>query len=121
MTVLSGQMVMRLTAKDSSGLRRLRILKSSGRLQLPLRSIRDIMITKGLAADDVVASMMEDPLTVKLKEAVTPYLLDLCAFPFFFPVNQKSVEGNDDWANDASDKFVTNGAFTLKEEALIQA
>ena len=70
--------------------------------------------TKGLAADDVVASDDGKTLTVKLK-AVTPYFLDLCAFPFFFPVNQKSVEGNDDWANDASDKFVTNGAFTLKE------
>lgn len=70
--------------------------------------------TKGLAADDVVASEDGKTLTVKLK-AVTPYFLDLCAFPFFFPVNQKSVEGNDDWANDASDKFVTNGAFTLKE------
>lgn len=35
--------------------------------------------------------------------------------PILLPVNQKSVEGNDDWANDASDKFVTNGAFTLKE------
>lgn len=48
--------------------------------------------TKGLAADDVVASDDGKTLTVKLK-AVTPYFLDLCAFPFFFPVNQKSVEG----------------------------
>ena len=48
--------------------------------------------------------MMERLLQSSFK-AVTPYFLDLCAFPFFFPVNQKSVEGNDDWANDASDKF----------------
>lgn len=69
--------------------------------------------TKGLGADDVVASEDGKTLTVKLA-AVTPYFLDLCAFPSFFPVYQDVVENNDDWANDATDKFVTNGAFTLK-------
>lgn len=69
--------------------------------------------TKGLADDDVVASEDGKTLTVKLA-AVTPYFLDLCAFPSFFPVYQDVVENNSDWANDASDKFVTNGAFTLQ-------
>ena len=69
---------------------------------------------KGLADDDVVASDDGKTLTVKLA-SVTPYFLDLCAFPCFFPVYQDVVENNADWANDASDNFVTNGAFTLKE------
>lgn len=70
--------------------------------------------TKGLADDDVVASEDGKTLTVKLA-SVTPYFLDLCAFPSFFPVYQDVVENNSDWANDASENFVTNGAFTLKE------
>lgn len=70
--------------------------------------------TKGLADDDVVASDDGKTLTVKLA-SVTPYFLDLCAFPAFFPVYQDVVENNADWANDAGDSFVTNGAFTLKE------
>ena len=69
--------------------------------------------TKGLADDDVVASEDGKTLTVKLA-AVTPYFLDLCAFPTFFPVYQDAVENNADWANDAGENFVTNGAFTLK-------
>lgn len=69
--------------------------------------------TKGLGDDDVVASEDGKTLTVKLA-AVTPYFLDLCAFPCFFPVYQDVVENNSDWANDAGDNFVTNGAFTLK-------
>lgn len=68
---------------------------------------------KGLGDEDVVASEDGKTLTVKLK-TVCPYFLDLCAFPFFFPVDEEVVEGNSDWANDASDKFVTNGAYTLK-------
>lgn len=70
--------------------------------------------TKGLADDDVVASEDGKTLTVKLA-SVTPYFLDLCAFPTFFPVYQDVVDNNADWANDAGDNFVTNGAFTLKE------
>ena len=69
--------------------------------------------TKGLADDDVVASEDGKTLTVKLK-AVTPYFLDLCAFPFFFPVDEEVVASNADWANDATENFVTNGAYTLK-------
>ncbi len=55
-------------------------------------------------------------LTVALI-APCPYFLDLCAFPTYFPVHQKSVEAaNPDgskpnaWAEEAG--FVTNGAYT---------
>ncbi len=69
--------------------------------------------TTGLAEDDVVASEDGKTLTVKLA-AVTPYFLDLCAFPAFMPVYQDVVDNNSDWANDASDNFVTNGAYSLE-------
>jgi len=53
--------------------------------------------------------------------AVCPYFLDLCAFPFFFPVYEDScvstktaeVPGGT-WANDAGETFVSNGAFKLQ-------
>lgn len=68
---------------------------------------------KGLGDEDVVASEDGKTLTVQLK-TVCPYFLDLCAFPFFFPVDEEVVEANADWANDASENYVTNGAFSLK-------
>ncbi|MCR5416076.1 MAG: peptide ABC transporter substrate-binding protein [Pseudobutyrivibrio sp.] len=73
----------------------------------------------GLGDEDVVASEDGKTLTVHLK-SVCPYFLDLCAFPFFFPVNEEAVEASksaDDpvgsWANDAGENFVCNGAYVL--------
>jgi len=68
----------------------------------------------GLAETDVVASEDGKTLTVKLA-AVCPYFLDLCAFPFFFPVDEEVVEANPNWAADAGADFVSNGAFTLQD------
>lgn len=74
---------------------------------------------EGIPADSVVASEDGKTLTVKLA-AVCPYFLDLCAFPFFMPVYEASVEASvtdaapaGTWANDAGDAYVCNGAYTL--------
>ena len=74
---------------------------------------------EGLGDEDVVASEDGKTLTVTLK-SVCPYFLDLCAFPFFFPVNQEAVEASmsdgdpvGTWANDAGENFVCNGAYVL--------
>lgn len=74
----------------------------------------------GLGDEDVVASEDGKTLTVHLK-SVCPYFLDLCAFPFFFPVYEESVEASvttenpaGTWAQDAGDAFICNGAFTLQ-------
>ncbi len=74
---------------------------------------------EGLGDGDVVASEDGKTLTVTLG-AVCPYFLDLCAFPFFFPVNQEAVEASmsdgdpvGTWANDAGENFVCNGAYVL--------
>ena len=46
-------------------------------------------------------------------ENPTPYFSDLTAFYTLYPVNQKVVEENPDWATDAS-THVSNGAFKLQ-------
>ena len=72
---------------------------------------------EGLPDDVVVASEDGKTLTVTLN-AVCPYFLDLCAFPFFFPVYEEEVEASKTaenpagtWAQEAG--FVSNGAYTL--------
>lgn len=72
---------------------------------------------EGLPDDVVVASEDGKTLTVTLK-AVCPYFLDLCAFPYFFPVYEEEVEASKTaenpagtWAQEAG--FVSNGAYTL--------
>lgn len=45
-------------------------------------------------------------------EKPTPYFADLTAFYTLYPVNEKVVTENPDWAKDAS-TFVSNGAFKL--------
>ncbi|RXT13832.1 peptide ABC transporter substrate-binding protein [Ammoniphilus sp. CFH 90114] len=54
----------------------------------------------------------ERTLVVEL-ENPTPYFLELTAFYTYMPVNKNIVEANKDWANDATDKYVSNGAFKL--------
>ncbi|MDD6504404.1 MAG: peptide ABC transporter substrate-binding protein, partial [Lachnospiraceae bacterium] len=74
----------------------------------------------GLGDEDVVASEDGKTLTVTLK-AVCPYFLDLCAVPFFFPVDEEVVEPTvsaenpaGTWALDAGENFVSNGAYKLE-------
>ena len=66
------------------------------------------------SADDVmVKAKDEKTLEVEL-EKPTPYFIDLTAFYSMYPVNQKVVEANPDWAKDAS-THVSNGAFKLEK------
>ena len=59
-----------------------------------------------------VVAQDDRTLVVTLK-AVTPYFLELCAFPTFFPVQQAAVEANPDgWATDPS-SYVGNGPYKL--------
>ena len=61
-----------------------------------------------------VVAQDDRTLVVTLK-AVTPYFLELCAFPTFFPVQQAAVEANPDgWATDPS-SYVGNGPYKLVE------
>ena len=62
---------------------------------------------------DVVAQ--DDRTLVVTLKAVTPYFLELCAFPTFFPVQQATVEANPDaWATNP-ETYVGNGPYKLVE------
>ena len=64
-------------------------------------------------ADQVgVKAMNAKTLKVDL-EAPTPYFLQLTAFGSFYPVNEKVVKANANWAAEAS-TFVGNGPFKLQ-------
>jgi peptide/nickel transport system substrate-binding protein/oligopeptide transport system substrate-binding protein len=70
----------------------------------------------------------EDALQVKATDAKTlvvtlnspcAYMLDLMAFPTYFPVKQSAVEGAEDWVTNPGSwaqeaGFVSNGAYTLE-------
>ena len=60
-----------------------------------------------------VTATDDKTLVVKLK-SVTPYFLELTAFPAYYPVQKATVEANGEkWATDPS-TYVSNGAYTLK-------
>ncbi|MFJ7404795.1 MULTISPECIES: peptide ABC transporter substrate-binding protein [unclassified Lysinibacillus] len=60
----------------------------------------------GVKAED------EKTLVVTLTNP-TAYFLELTAFKTYLPINQKVVDGKDDWYAEAGENFVTNGPFTL--------
>lgn len=63
--------------------------------------------------DEIGVKAEDDKTLVVELEQPTPYFLDLTAFYTYFPVNHQVVEGKDDWAQDISDNYVTNGPFLM--------
>ncbi|WP_455256841.1 ABC transporter substrate-binding protein [Peptoniphilus asaccharolyticus] len=76
--------------------------------------IADAVYAKWLEAKraEVGVKAIDDKTLEVTLEKPTPYFTDLTAFYTLYPVNQKVVEENPDWAKDAS-TFVSNGAFKL--------
>lgn len=76
--------------------------------------IADAVYEKWLEAKraEVGVKAIDDTTLEVTLEKPTPYFTDLTAFYTLYPVNQKVVEENPDWAKDAS-TFVSNGAFKL--------
>lgn len=66
--------------------------------------------------DGTLAVTAVDDKTLEVKLiAVTPYFLELCAFPTYLPVNQAAVEANPDaWAT-TPETYVSNGPYTLTD------
>lgn len=61
-----------------------------------------------------VTAVDEKTLEVKLV-AVTPYFLELCAFPAYMPVKQDVVEANPDgWTQDPA-TYIGNGAYMMSK------
>lgn len=61
-----------------------------------------------------VKAIDDNTLEVKLAQP-TPYFLELTAFYTYMPVHQATVQKEDNWAAEAGDLYVTNGAFSLEE------
>lgn len=70
---------------------------------------------EGYADGKLNVEAPDDKTIVVKLQSVTPYFLELCAFPAFFPVQQAAVEaGGDAWATDPS-TYVGNGPYKLVE------
>lgn len=65
--------------------------------------------------DDVGIKSEDDKTLVVELEQPTDYFLELTAFHTYYPVNESVVDGNDKWALDVSDDYVSNGPFKLVE------
>lgn len=76
------------------------------------------------SADAVGVKATDDNTLVVTLEAPCPYFLELTAQSYYFPVDQKVVESNKDWANDAK-TLVSNGPFkitnyTIKDSVVLE-
>ncbi|ATF10981.1 peptide ABC transporter substrate-binding protein [Brevibacillus sp. HB1.4B] len=72
------------------------------------------LIHKGQAKPDELGAKAIDDKTLEVTlENPTPYFLELTAFYTYYPVNQKVVEANPKWANEAA-THVSNGPFKMK-------
>lgn len=68
----------------------------------------------GGSLDEVgVTSKDEKTLVVELAQP-TPYFLDLTAFYTYYPTNHKVVEENENWAQEKTENYVTNGPFLFE-------
>lgn len=75
-------------------------------------------VVKGYDEGKLAISAPDENTFVVELNAPTPFFLEICAFPVFFPVNQAVVDANPEtWANDAA-TYVSNGPYTMKEWAL---
>lgn len=68
----------------------------------------------GASLDDVGITVKDEKTLVVELEQPTPYFLDLTAFHTYYPLNQKVVEGKDEWAVDITEDYVTNGPFLIE-------
>jgi oligopeptide transport system substrate-binding protein len=66
------------------------------------------------SADAVGVKATDDNTLVVTLEASCPYFLELTAQSYYFPVDQKVVESNKDWASDAK-TYVSNGPFKITD------
>jgi oligopeptide transport system substrate-binding protein len=64
--------------------------------------------------DAVGVKATDDTTLVVTLEAPCSYFLELTAFPCYFPLDEKAVGGNNEWANDAK-TYVSNGPFKMTD------
>lgn len=76
------------------------------------------------SVDEVGVKALNDTTLQVTLNAPCAYFLELTSFPCYFPVEKKSVEGNEQWANSAY-TYVSNGPFKLidykiKDQAVLE-
>jgi oligopeptide transport system substrate-binding protein len=64
--------------------------------------------------NDVGVKATDDSTLVVTLEAPCSYFLELTAFPCYFPLDEKAVGSNPEWANDAK-TYVSNGPFKMTD------
>jgi len=64
--------------------------------------------------DAVGVKATDDSTLVVTLEAPCSYFLELTAFPCYFPLDEKAVGSNPEWANDAK-TYVSNGPFKMTD------
>ncbi|MCS1384758.1 peptide ABC transporter substrate-binding protein [Lysinibacillus sphaericus] len=65
------------------------------------------------SVDEVGIKAEDEKILVVTLANPTAYFLELTAFKTYSPINQKVVEGKDDWYAEAGENYVTNGPYTL--------
>lgn len=78
----------------------------------PIKGAEAYNNAKG-SVDEVGIKAEDDKTLVVTLTHPTAYFLELTAFKTYLPINQKVVEGNDNWYTEADENYVTNGPFTL--------
>ncbi|WP_193708273.1 peptide ABC transporter substrate-binding protein [Alkalibaculum sporogenes] len=68
---------------------------------------------EGVTMDDFGARAIDDKTIEITLIAPTPYFLELCAYPTYFPVREDIVEDNDSWTINP-DTYITNGPYKLE-------
>lgn len=89
-----------------------------------IKNAEEVTQNKDIDGDGKIATLDEvgvkaiddNTLEVVLTQPCT-YFLELTAFPCYFPVNQKIVEADSNWATKA-DSYVSNGPFKMTEYAM---
>ncbi|WP_419775133.1 peptide ABC transporter substrate-binding protein [Ignavigranum ruoffiae] len=82
-------------------------------IMFPIKGAEAYNSGEGKVEDVGIKAVDESTLEVTLA-APTAYFLELPAFYSFMPVNQKVVEGDENWAMEAGEAYVINGAFKLE-------
>lgn len=83
-------------------------------IMYPIKGAEAFNTGEGSAEELGIKALDDQTLEVTLASP-TAYFLELPAFYTFMPVHQATVEGNEDWAMEAGETYVTNGAFSLAQ------
>src|SRR5699024_928404 len=68
----------------------------------------------GEAMDELGVTVEDEKTLVVELEQTTPYFLNLTAFDTYYPMNENVADVEDLWAVEATDKNVTDCAFTME-------